>query len=271
MNEYNVSDYGIFTNSINTTKVLNSKFEEMKTSSTNCKSTLSNQAVFMGPACDSCLQALASADSKLVTLTDNFSTIISYLAETSANYQAGDQAASNVLMLENGKVGVGAASAVGAASTGAALSNLPGNTHQEKIYNYFASQGYNHAAICGILSNIKHESGYRTDALGDGGTSYGICQWHNERWQRLDNYCLSNNLDPKSLDGQLAYLSYEFSQYPNLVNTFKSVPNTADGAYQAAYAMTVQFERPANSDAAGQTRGYAAQKLMEEMNAIAGV
>ena len=29
---------------------------------------------------------------------------------------------------------------------------------------------------------IQHESSFNTQALGDGGTSYGICQWHNGRW-----------------------------------------------------------------------------------------
>ena len=72
---------------------------------------------------------------------------------------------------------------------------LTGNDNKSKIYNYLSEQGFSDAAICGILANIEHESGFRTDALGDGGTSYGICQWHNGRWNNLKNYCNKNNLD----------------------------------------------------------------------------
>ena len=63
-----------------------------------------------------------------------------------------------------------------------------GNPDKDNIYNLLAAKGFNDAAICGILANIEHESGFSTTALGDGGTSYGLCQWHNSRWDNLNNF-----------------------------------------------------------------------------------
>ena len=107
---------------------------------------------------------------------------------------------------------------------------------------------------------IQHESSFNTQALGDGGTSYGICQWHNGRWTNLRNYCSSNNLDASSLDGQLSYLVHELkSSYPGVYNTLQNVPNTKDGAYQAAAKWTTDFEIPANKESVAVTRGNTAQ------------
>ena len=129
---------------------------------------------------------------------------------------------------------------------------------QDKIYNYLKSKGFNDAAICGILANVQHESGFRTDALGDSGTSYGICQWHAGRWERLKNYCNNNNLDWHTLEGQLEYLVWELeNNYKGVYNTLRNVPNTRQGAYDAAYKWTTDFEIPADKYGAAQRRGNA--------------
>ena len=99
---------------------------------------------------------------------------------------------------------VNSSGTLGPPKVGAA--NFSGNNNEEKLYNYLSSQGFNDAAICGILANIERESGFDTEALGDGGTSYGICQWHYGRWDNLESYCEKNNLDSSSIEGQDQYL-----------------------------------------------------------------
>lgn len=50
---------------------------------------------------------------------------------------------------------------------------------QRQIYDYLTGQmGLNAAAASGILANIEKESAFDPNALGDNGTSFGICQWH---------------------------------------------------------------------------------------------
>ena len=58
--------------------------------------------------------------------------------------------------------------------------------NRNRIYEFLIEElGLNHAAVCGIIANIHVESRFNPRALGDWGTSYGICQWHNKRFARL--------------------------------------------------------------------------------------
>ncbi len=125
------------------------------------------------------------------------------------------------------------------------------------IYNYLTkTMGLNHAAACGVLANIQMESGFNPLALGDGGTSYGICQWHNERFNSLISYCNSIGLDYNTLDGQLANLNRELSgAYSGILAYIRSVPNTAQGAYDAGYYWCVNFEIPNDAASHGALRG----------------
>ncbi len=135
---------------------------------------------------------------------------------------------------------------------------VTGNSNEERVFNFLVNEmGYNRAAACGVLSNIRSESNFRTGAYGDGGDSYGICQWHNSRFTALKRYCKNNGLDYTTLAGQLAYLKYELTtEYAyNIHNYLRSVPNTAQGAYDAAYKFCFSFERPANTAYVSSQRG----------------
>ncbi len=117
--------------------------------------------------------------------------------------------------------------------------------------------GLHNAASVGILTNIYCESGFRPDALGDNGTSYGICQWHLGRWDRLKNWCNENGLNWESLDGQLKYLQYEAElYYPATMNAIRTTTeNNADGAWRSAYLWCKNFEVPANTIPTSEKRG----------------
>ncbi len=126
---------------------------------------------------------------------------------------------------------------------------------QRQIYTYLTTQmGLPSAAACGVLANIEAESGFDPNALGDNGTSYGLCQWHDTasgsgRWTNLKNFCTSAELDPQTADGQLMFLNHELSTFfPGLLHQLQTVPNNSDGVSQAAYAWCSQFERPADME-----------------------
>lgn len=129
------------------------------------------------------------------------------------------------------------------------------------IFNYATGEmGLNRAAAAGIIANIKAESAFNPNALGDSGTSYGICQWHNTRWTALKNYCNRNGYSWKSLEGQLHYLEYELrTSYRKVWNTLCSVPDNAQGAYTAAWNWCYYFEIPANRKVMANYRGNLAQ------------
>ena len=114
----------------------------------------------------------------------------------------------------------------------------------------------NHAAACGVLANIQCESDFSPLVFGDGGTSYGICQWHNERFRRLIDYCNSKGIDYNTVSGQLEFLNYELhTVYPGVLSFIRNVPDTAQGAFDAAYYWCAHFEIPAQTQLRAVQRG----------------
>ena len=251
MSDFKASDYSIFTNAISTTKNLNAKIDSGKASVAEVKNVIGNDSVFMGPAANSCRDGLNTTSSKLETLTTNFNSIATYLDQASANYQAGDQAAQNNVL--------------GINSTQFTSNVNTGNANRDFIYSYLISKGYSKAGALGIISNIRSESSYKPDVVGDSGTSYGLCQWHKGRWDNLKQYCSDNGKDVSSLEGQLDFLMYELeNKYPKLNNQLKNAGNSPDAAFDAAYQMTVQFERPAGMETSGTNRGNHARVQLWE-------
>ncbi len=132
---------------------------------------------------------------------------------------------------------------------------------ERAVYNFLKEElGLNSAAACGVLANIEAESGFSLRASGDGGSSYGLCQWHGGRFENLQSFCRMQSYDYWSLEGQLQYLAYELrGGYWNTYAALRGVENSSQGAYDAAYAWCVRFERPAAMEEAGARRGRTAQ------------
>lgn len=114
-------------------------------------------------------------------------------------------------------------------------------TNGVEIARYLIKKGYSPAQASGIAGNIYVESGYKTGALGDGGTSYGLCQWHNSRWERLVEFCEEKGLDSSSVEGQLIYLDWELKTREKKAR--KELMKTTT-PYDSAYAFAKYFERP---------------------------
>lgn len=97
-----------------------------------------------------------------------------------------------------------------------------------------------------IAANIKRESQLDPTAVGDNGTSFGLAQWHNERWWALEDWANANGLDKWSKDTQARYLLHEIStQYMDVIEEMK---NTS-GVAAKARVFTRKFEKPDMEDA----------------------
>lgn len=131
----------------------------------------------------------------------------------------------------------------------------------QEIYQYLREKsGLNHAAACGVLANIHLESNFDPSAVGDGGTSLGLCQWHLERCSSLMSYCAVNELDYCTIEGQMEYLQHELeSFYPHVLNYLLEVEDTAEGAYDAAQFWCLKFEMPSNAALRAIQRGNLAK------------
>ena len=157
----------------------------------------------------------------------------------------------------------GGESAASTADTKVSSSFSSGST-EYVIYKFLVGEmGLNRAAAMGVLANIKYESAYKPTINGDGGTSYGLCQWHLGRKTNLINWCKQNDLDYTTVEGQLRFLQYELStSYPGVLSYLKKVDNTAEGAYDAAYYFCFNFEAPAARTSQSKARGNYAKNTL---------
>lgn len=141
--------------------------------------------------------------------------------------------------------------------------DLSGNNEQIVFKFLTRVMGYNTAAACGVMANIKYESGYKPTSGGDNGSSYGIVQWHLGRKTRLIEWCGSNGFDYTTLEGQLYYLDYELrNRYPAVHKRLLAVSNDAQGAYDAGYDFCYNFEAPSNRAGKAVTRGNYARETL---------
>ena len=142
--------------------------------------------------------------------------------------------------------------------------NLHGQNNEEKIFWYMMEEAeMNNAASCGVLANIAAESSFNPKAEGDGGDSFGICQWNKTRYSELKRYCERYGYDYRSLEGQLVFLKNELSTdyyfRVNVYNRLKNVENSENGSYDSGYAWCYYFENPAFKEVKAPARGYTAK------------
>lgn len=138
-----------------------------------------------------------------------------------------------------------------------AVKTVTDNGNEPLIYSFLTEEmGLNSAAACGILANVYRECRFNEKAEGANGLSYGICQWYNGNYERLVTYCEDNGYDYRTLAAQLYFLRYDLkSRFGKLLNMLLSAPDTAEGAYQAAYDFCYNYERPKNYQNASESRG----------------
>lgn len=130
-----------------------------------------------------------------------------------------------------------------------------------EIVSFLCSKGLSTAAAIGIIANIEVESNFNTAAVGDHGTSFGICQWHADRGVRMK--AMAGASWASNLTGQLNYLWHELSSagYNSLLSTLQQLPNTLEGAKRAADVFVRQFERPADIETNSRIRQAGAEKF----------
>ena len=199
---------------------------------------------------DSSQSAINSAASALEDAKDDYEKHQKELSNASSKYEsyAGSGAASSALDVDFEAMATTAATP----STGKSGYNSDGSAAQEvqaSIYDELSALGYSRAGICAILANMQQESGFDLTAVGDGGTSFGLCQWHDSRWSNLNSFCEQNGLDPNSVKGQIAFLDYELkNNYPTLYEGLQNGDDTQATAESLARTWCTDFERPADAE-----------------------
>ena len=146
----------------------------------------------------------------------------------------------------------GTASSAAGAAVGPANVSKGVRASGKELHAWLMSKGLSSNGATGVLGNLIQESGLRTGAIGDGGTSFGIAQWHKGRGDNLKKFAAEKGLAYTDIELQKMFLWKEMQGYPGMVKALKD-PNI--GLVDAAALFMRKFERPKDqSDTAANKR-----------------
>lgn len=116
---------------------------------------------------------------------------------------------------------------------------ISGDSNKQSVCLTLKAAGFSDNSVGALLTNIGHESSFNPTAVGDNGTSYGLCQWHNDRNANLkaaypDSY--------HTIDSQINFLLYELEE--KYVGVHTALVNGSDSASDLTYNFCVNFENP---------------------------
>lgn len=120
------------------------------------------------------------------------------------------------------------------------------------------AMGWSQAQAAGIAANLKTESGFNTDSVGDNGKAYGIAQWHGDR-QAAFKARFGKDIHDAGFDEQLQFLNYELTQGSE--QSAGRALRGATSASQAGALVSRYYERPLDADGEASRRGALADKL----------
>lgn len=134
------------------------------------------------------------------------------------------------------------------------------------IQQKLMSMGFSASAAAGVVGNLVQESGLRTDAIGDNGTSGGLAQWHNERLDALKRFAAARGKEWTDLDTQIEFLVEEMRT--SYADTYAKMQN-AELPEIAGQIMTDEYEIPDPASAnyaQRQANARAAYEAMQSAN-----
>lgn len=132
----------------------------------------------------------------------------------------------------------------------------------EYIQKKLISMGFTASAAAGVVGNLVQESGLRTDAIGDNGTSGGLAQWHNERLDALKRFAAARGKEWTDLDTQIEFLAEEMRT--SYADTYAKM-QSAELPEIAGQIMTDEYEIPDPASANYSQRRANARAAYEAM------
>ena len=134
-----------------------------------------------------------------------------------------------------------------------------GAKEEQAAMAYFQAQGWTKEQAAGLAANIKRESAFRPDAVGDNGKAYGIAQWHPDRQAEFKKK-FGKDIQGSTLEEQMAFMHYELTQGNEAGAGAKL--RQAKTAQDAAAAVSTHYERPAYKAGEAAKRGQMATAML---------
>ena len=141
------------------------------------------------------------------------------------------------------------------------VSLVSGDSNKQSVCLTLKNSNMSNNGVAALMANINAESSFNYTTIGDSGTSYGLCQWHNGRWTNLKNAYPSNW---QTIDGQLSFLFNELSS--GYASLYANLNNGVDSASNLTYSFCYNFERPANKTKVCKNRANTASSFLDYVN-----
>ncbi len=152
----------------------------------------------------------------------------------------------------------GAGGAAPTAPTGRPGEPVAQSNRAKEAMDYFVGQGWTRAQAAGIVANLQAESGFKADAVGDGGRAYGIAQWHPDRQANFQKFT-GHSIKGSSFEEQLKFVQHELTHTESAAgNRLKSATSARD----AGAAVSRYYERPADREGEASRRGERAEQIL---------
>ena len=134
-----------------------------------------------------------------------------------------------------------------------------GAKEEQAAMAYFQAQGWSREQAASLAANIKRESAFRPDAVGDNGKAYGIGQWHPDRQAEFKKK-FGKDIQGSSMEEQMAFMHYELTQGNE--RKAGNILRGTTGAAEAAAAVSSHYERPADKAGEAAKRGQLALAML---------
>lgn len=120
------------------------------------------------------------------------------------------------------------------------------------VMDFFRAKGWSAEQAAGIAANLEQESGFRPDAVGDGGNAYGLAQWHPDRQANFAKYS-GKDIRNSTATEQLEFINHELTK--GAEKSAGERLKLAASAREAAGIVSRYYERPADADGEVSRRG----------------
>lgn len=122
--------------------------------------------------------------------------------------------------------------------------------------DFFRQKGWTEEQAMGIAANLQQESGFRADAVGDGGQAYGLAQWHKDRQEDFAKFS-GKEIRKASGVEQLEFVNHELTMGKE--RSAGNALRSATTAREAASVVSTKYERPADQAGEAERRGDLAE------------
>jgi hypothetical protein len=141
------------------------------------------------------------------------------------------------------------------------------NEGKAKVDYLVQKHGMSPVAAATVVGNLYQESGFRPDAVGDGGTAYGQAQWRGDRQAGLLNFAKAQGKPPNDPNVQLDYLVTEMKGGDMGAQRAYAGIQQAKTPEEATAAM-MHFFRPAGYTPSNPTAGHGYHNRVQYTQAL---